>query len=288
MNRWRHNMMNLKNKNILITGAAGGIGSALSQQLNAGGANLALHGLKHEELQVLIETLEPVDNRIETIAMDLMEPDAGAQLVAQARDGLNGLDMVINLAGIQTFRALDDLSAHQIDMQIVLNLSVPIRINQAAARIFMLQKSGTIVNIGSTFGAIGFPQFSVYSASKFGLRGFTEALGRELQDHNVGVLYVAPRATQTALNSSAMYEMAEKTKMNIDTPSYVAAQIIQAIKKQKKTTHIGFPEKFFCKINALFPALVDKALTSQNRIASTYAKPENNLNSTSIRSESHV
>jgi short-subunit dehydrogenase len=268
-------MMNLKNKNILITGAAGGIGTALSQQLNAAGANLALHGLTQEELQTLLETLTPRDNKIETIVLDLLGNDVGPQLVAQARNILQGLDMVINLAGMQTFKALDDLTAAQIDMQIALNLTVPIHINQAAAAIFMQQHSGTIVNIGSTFGSIGFAQFSVYSASKFGLRGFTEALRREMQGRGVDVVYIAPRATQTALNSSAMYEMAEKTKMNIDTPAYVAAQIIWAIEKQKKNTCIGFPEKFFCKVNALFPSLVDKALAGQNKIASGYAKSNN-------------
>lgn len=267
--------MNLKNKNILITGAAGGIGTALSQQLNTAGANLALHGLTQEELQNLLETLKPGGNKIETIVLDLMGDNAGSQLVTQAGDLLGGLDMVINLAGLQTFKALDDLSAAQINMQITLNLTVPIHINQAAARIFMQQKSGTIVNIGSTFGTIGFAQFSVYSASKFGLRGFTEALRREMQGSGVDVLYIAPRATQTALNSSAMYEMAEKTKMNVDTPVDVATQIIRAIQKQKKNTFIGFPEKFFCKVNALFPSLVDRALAGQNKIASDYAKSNN-------------
>lgn len=266
-------MINLRNKKILITGAGGGIGTALSQQLNSMGANLALHGRTQEELLALLSTLQSDGGRTETIVMDLMAAGAGEALVRSASSLLNGLDVVINLAGIQTFRALDDLSANEIDTQIALNLTVAIHINQAAARIFVQQQSGSIVNIGSTFGSIGFAQFAVYSASKFGLRGFTEALRREMQDHNVNVLYVAPRATNTSLNSGAMYEMAAKTKMNIDTPEEVAVQIILAIQKQKKNTYLGFPEKFFCKVNALFPGLVDKALASQNRIASTYAKP---------------
>jgi short-subunit dehydrogenase len=268
-------MMNLKSKNILITGAAGGIGTALSQQLNAAGANLALHGLTQGKLHALLETLKSGDSKTETIALDLMGENVAPQLVAQAKDILQGLDMVINLAGVQTFKALADLTPAQIDTQITLNLTVPIHISQAAMSIFMQQQSGTIVNIGSTFGSIGFAQFSVYSASKFGLRGFTEALRREIRGTGIEALYIAPRATLTALNSSAMYEMAEKTKMNIDTPADVAAQIIRAIEKQKKNTYIGFPEKIFCKVNAFFPTLVDKALASQNKIASGYAKSSN-------------
>ncbi len=268
-------MMNLINKNILITGATGGIGAALSQQLNQMGANLALHGSRSESLRPLLESLVAGDNRLEPVPLDLMSTGAGGQLVSMANERLNGLDIVINLAGIQTFRALDDLSAQQIDAQIALNLTLPIHINQAAARIFMAQQSGTIVNVGSTFGSIGFAQFSVYSATKFGLRGFNEALRRELANHNVDILYVAPRATKTNMNSSAVYEMAKKTKMNIDSPSSVAKQIIVAIQKQKKASYIGFPEKLFCKINALFPGLVDKALAGQNQIASNYANPDN-------------
>lgn len=265
-------MMNLKAKNILVTGAPGGIGSQISQQLNAAGANLALHDLSKDALKSLRASLPANDNRIETIAMNLMDNGAGKELVEQAQQRLDGLDMVINLAGIQTFKALGDLSPEQIDMQVALNLTLPIHINQAAATIFTAQGSGTIINIGSTFGSIGFAQFSVYSAAKFGLRGFSEALRRELKDSGVKVVYIAPRATQTSMNSGAMYEMAEKTKMNIDTPTEVASYIIQAIRKQKANTYIGFPEKYFCKINALFPGLVDKALAGQNRVASDYAK----------------
>jgi len=264
--------MNLKNTNILITGAAGGIGTALSQHLNAEGANLALHGLTQDELDTLLDTLAPGDNTLQPMVLDLMKAGAGAQLVAGAEAHLGGLDMVINLAGVQTFKALDDLSASQIDVQLTLNLGVPIHVDQAAARLFVQQGSGTIVNIGSTFGSIGFAQFSVYSASKFGLRGFSEALRRELRGSGVEVLYIAPRATKTALNSDAVYAMAENTKMNIDSPAAVAAEIVGAIKKRKKNTYIGFPEKLFCRINALFPSLVDRALAAQNKVARDYAK----------------
>ncbi len=265
-------MMNLKGKNILVTGAPGGIGSEISKQLNAAGANLALHDRDAEALQNLQASLPSGSNRVETLVLDLIADNAGHELIEMAKQNLGALDMVINLAGIQTFRALDDLNPAQIDMQIALNLTIPIHINQAAARLFNEQGGGTIVNIGSTFGSIGFAQFSVYSAAKFGLRGFSEALRRELQDTPVDVIYIAPRATQTSMNSGAMYEMAEKTKMNIDTPAEVAGYIIAAIQKQKANTFIGFPEKLFCKINALFPSLVDKALASQNRVAHDFAK----------------
>jgi len=265
-------MLNFKNINVLITGAPGGIGSEISRQLYAAGANLVLHDRDETALQGLQASLSGSENKVETVVLDLLAEQAGHTLIEQAQQALGALDMVINLAGIQTFRALDDLSSEQIDMQIALNLTIPIHINQAAARLFNKQGGGTIVNIGSTFGSIGFAQFSVYSAAKFGLRGFSEAFRRELQDTPVDVIYIAPRATQTSMNSGAMYEMAEKTKMNIDTPAEVASHIIAAIAKRKANTFIGFPEKLFCKINALFPRLVDKALAGQNRLASDYAK----------------
>ncbi|MCK5923732.1 MAG: SDR family oxidoreductase, partial [Methylococcales bacterium] len=213
--------------------------------------------------------------RVKTLQVDLLDDRASSDLIDLANRSLGGLDMVINLAGIQTFQPLDNLSEKAISRQISINLTLPIQISRTAAKIFTAQRSGTIVNIGSTFGAIAFAHYTVYSASKFGLRGFSEAFGRELKGSGVNVVYVAPRATRTAMNSDAVYQMAKATRTAVDEPSDVAQQIIRAIEKQRPTTHLGFPEKLFCKINALFPSLIDRALASQNRLAQQHTEQNN-------------
>ena len=135
----------------------------------------------------------------------------------------------------------------------------------------LVQNSGQIVNIGSTFGSIGFAWFSAYSASKFALRGFSQSLRRELAETGIEVTYIAPRAVKTAINSQEVYDMANAVKMNMDEPGVVAQQIMTAVRRRKKECHLGFPESLFVRINAIFPGLVDRATRKQNREARKFA-----------------
>ena len=122
---------------------------------------------------------------------------------------------------------------------------------------------GQIVNLGSIFGSIGFPCFASYSASKFALRGFSEALRRELTGTGIGVTYVAPRFTRTAFNRSAVTRMANALKMNQDDPESVAASVIAAIERNDRERYLGWPEKLFVRINSILPRLVDPRLIKQ-------------------------
>jgi short-subunit dehydrogenase len=104
------------------------------------------------------------------------------------------------------------------------------------------------------------------------MRGFSQALRRELADTGIDVQYIAPRAVKTAINSQAVYDMAAAVKMNMDEPEEVARMIISKIRQRQKESHLGFPESLFVRINALFPGLVDHAVRSQNRVAHQHAK----------------
>ena len=128
-----------------------------------------------------------------------------------------------------------------------------------------------IVNVGSTFGAIGFPGYSLYCASKFGLRGFSEALARELSDSTVRVVYVAPRATRTSMNSFA----ASRDERALATPKIrrnrSRSRIVESMRKEQRRTGIGWPERGFARLNQLLPSLVDRAIARQLRTIKSYA-----------------
>jgi len=134
------------------------------------------------------------------------------------------------------------------------------------------REEARIINIGSTFGSIGYPGFSGYCATKFGLRGFTEALRRELDGTTTCATYVAPRATRTALNSDAVVAMNDELGTAMDDPALVADEVLRIIgRPARQDTYIGWPEKLFVRINALFPKLVDSSMRKQLPIIRRFA-----------------
>lgn len=264
--------MEINGNNILLTGACGGIGSVLARRLASEGARLMLADRNAEALDALATTLPGGPETHRASPRDLAEYQTCAELVAETEAGLGSIDMLVNLAGIQDFVPFEETEPARIELQLRINLMVPMWLSRAALPGMLERGKGLLVNIGSTFGSIGFAHFATYSASKFGVRGFSEALRRELAETPVKVIYVAPRATRTAINRSAVYAMGRKTGMNIDTPEKVAEAIVHAIHGQQSYRYIGFPEKLFVRLNALFPRLVDRALRRQNRVARTFAR----------------
>jgi short-subunit dehydrogenase len=117
--------------------------------------------------------------------------------------------------------------------------------------------------MGSGFGSIGFAGYCGYSASKFALRGFSEALRRELADTQIDVLYLAPRATLTDMNPDEAVALNNELGNTMDTPERVASELMMLLNNAQRTRYIGWPERFFITLNNLFPSLVDKALNKQ-------------------------
>jgi short-subunit dehydrogenase len=266
--------MKLEGKRTILTGAAGGIGVETAKALAAEGAVIALLGRNSVELEKLSNSINSIGGRSLVIETDLLESDQRDAALNHAVSELGGVDLLINNAGQQSFRPFAEEDPVVLERIIRLNTITPMLITRRILPQMIDEDRGHIVNIGSTFGSIGFAWFAAYSASKFGLRGFTEALRRELAETNIGVTYVAPRAVKTKLNSSAVYHMAQEVKMNMDEPEMVAARIVDCIIRGKKELYLGFPESLFVRINALFPRLVDRALFKQNLKMSPFARGE--------------
>jgi len=256
-------------KRIILTGAAGGIGAHLARLLAARGARLCLTDRDGTGLDGLCETLG--NDRAVGIVADICRPEGRSEVLGQARDRFGGVDILINAAGINPFGVYAKMDAALIERTMAVNVLAPMLLTREVLPAMLAQNSGRIVNIGSTFGSIGFAWFSTYSASKFALRGFSQALRRELADSGIDVIYIAPRAVRTAINSAAVYRMAEATRMNMDDPDAVARQILAGICRGSKERYLGFPESLFVRINSVLPGIVDRATRKQNRIARRYA-----------------
>jgi short-subunit dehydrogenase len=265
--------MNIEGKYIILTGAAGGIGQQLASHLDAAGARLALVDISREGLNKTLAQLQSDDHL--SITADLTSDEGRKQVVSQAMTKFGRIDTLVNCAGINPFGVYSEQEEAVIQKTMDVNLIAPMMLTHAVLPYMQQQKSGHIVNIGSTFGSIGFAWFAAYSASKFGLRGFSQALRRELDGSGIDVTYIAPRAVKTAINSAAVYEMAKHVKMNFDEPSQVAEKIMQAINARKREVYIGFPESLFVRINSIAPGLVDNATRKQNKLAYAHATREN-------------
>lgn len=266
--------MNLQNCRVILTGAAGGIGRPLALLLATKGARLALVGRNEHKLNEVCAEIAQHGGHAVPIVADLGADDAATCVVDASIQALGGIDMLLNNAGVMDFIRFEQQDAERISQIIHTNVTAPLLLARAVLPHLLKQNSGRIVNIGSTFGAIGFAHYATYCASKFAIRGFSESLRRELIDTQVGVTYIAPRATRTDLNNEATTQMMAATGTNIDSPELVARLIVQAIEQGRKEYAIGQPESFFARLNGIFPRLVDLGLRKQTRVASSFTAPK--------------
>ncbi|ALL14800.1 SDR family NAD(P)-dependent oxidoreductase [Caulobacter henricii] len=240
-------------KTILLTGGSGGLGSLIGTQLTAEGARV-----------VVLDRAAPA-TCTEFLQHDISTVE-GVEAAAAAITGQDW-DIVINLAGIQHFGPFERQSPEHLLASYMVNLVAPVRLTQAVLPGMKARGRGQIVNVGSIFGSINFAHFVTYSSAKAGLRGFSQALRRELSGSGLEVTYVAPRAVRTALNTPAVMEFAKLTQMNMDPPELIARRIIEAIRGRRKDVYFGFPESLFVRLNAVFPQLIDRALSANDRKA---------------------
>ncbi|MBL8425083.1 MAG: SDR family oxidoreductase [Candidatus Accumulibacter phosphatis] len=250
--------MELKNARILLTGASGGLGQELARQLNDAGAALLLAGRDQGRLAALTASL---GTGVASVCADLGRPAGVVALAGAAREF--GINVLINNAGVGAFGLFENQDWLTIERVLATNLEAPVRLTHALLPWLKAQPQAAIVNIGSTFGSLPFPGFVAYSAAKAGLRGFSQALRRELADSLVSVVHIAPRAIDTPLNSDAVKALNRALKNHSDSAEDVARQIVRALRRGDGESHFGFPERLFAWINGFAPALIDRGLAGK-------------------------
>lgn len=253
----------IADRRVLLTGGAGGIGAAIAAELLAGGASVLLVGRNAESLRSAAARLAVPAGRVATFAADVALEADRERLVEFASNWRGGVDLLINNAGLNDFAWLEQQSAAMIDRLLEVNVHGPIQLCRALLPLLSRQPAADIVNVGSVFGSIGYPGQAVYSASKFALRGFSEALRRELAPTHVRVHYLAPRATRTAMNAGAVDRLNAELGAAMDEPAVVAAALRRMLERNTPFAVLGWPEKLFARINAVLPGVVDGALRRQ-------------------------
>jgi len=251
--------MRLQDSVVLLTGATGGMGQAMLDSLVSAGAQVVVAGRDEDALAKIAARHGAA---VHPVRADLRS-QTDRQMLTETMRQRSGFNLLINAAGVNDFDLFEHQSDEQISSMIDINLTSTMLLSKAMLPLLKRAPEACIVMIGSTFGAIGYPGFASYCATKFALRGFAEALRRELADTHVGVLYLAPRATKTAMNSAAVEEMNAALGVKMDSPQTVAAGLMKSLEKNLSEVHLGFPERLFIRLNGLLPQLISRSLRRQ-------------------------
>ncbi len=237
---------------VMITGAGSGIGRALAAEADRHGHDLILVGRRAEPLR---QTAARLSRPVRIIDADITTAEGRARI----RTETDRLDILINNAGQVPAGALADLDDATIAAAIAVNVAAPISLTRDLLPLLTTAR-GQVVNMGSVFGDIGFPFFTAYSATKFALRGFSEALRREVAPQGIAVTYIAPRATHTPAMDS-FHALVGPMAMSADTPEAVARHAWVAIAARRRDSYPPTRERLFVALQRLRPRMIDRALT---------------------------
>ena len=207
-------MFDLTGMTALVTGASGGIGSAIAQALAAQGARLAVSGSNADKLEAFRAGL---GGEHVALPCDLSDAAAVDALVPQAVAALGKLDILVNNAGVTKDNLILRMKDDEWDQVIRVNLEAAFRLMRAAAKPMMKARFGRIISITSIVGTTGNPGQANYAASKAGIVGMSKAIGQELASRNVTVNCVAPGFIRTAMTD--ILPDAQKDALNAKIPA---------------------------------------------------------------------
>lgn len=239
--------LSISGSTVLLTGATGGIGHAIARALTQRGARLILTGRRDG---VLDELAGELGGR--ALSCDLASRDAVARLADQA----SAAEILVANAALPASGLLTDLSQDQIDRMLEVNLRAPIALARALAPPMIARRAGHMVFISSLSGKTASPASSLYSATKFGLRGFALGAREDLREHGVGVSTIFPGFIRDA---GMFADTGIRLRPGIGTrsPENVAAAVLRAIDEDRAETDVApVPLRVGAALAGLAPAAV--------------------------------
>lgn len=263
-------MQQLSGKVVLITGASSGIGAATAREFARAGAQVALAARRAERLEALAHELGPAAL---PVPADLTRRADRERLVAETLARFGRIDVLVNNAGLGRLGWLETLAAEEIEAQVNVNLLALMDLTRLALPPMLARRSGHIVNIASLAGHIGAPTYAVYCATKFGVRGFSEALRREVAPFGVHVSLISPGGV-------AGTEFGERAGLRgrtwLTTPRWlqpaaedVARTVVEVVCRPRREIILPWPLRMAAWLNRVFPALTDwvvvEAFTKRER-----------------------
>lgn len=257
-------MIEWKNAVVVLTGAASGIGAAMSDQLAKAGATLALVDKSGNELGGTLDRARSLGATASGYVLDITDRAAVAELPARVVADHGRATVLVNGAGVTLIGKFDQMAQDEFDWVMDVNFNATVRMTHAFLPLLQQQPQAHICNISSLFGLIALPSQVAYAASKFAVRGFSEALRHELDGTSVGLTIVHPGGVNTAIARNARTpasvdpaqaeaQKARAAKLLKTPPEDAARQIIAAIEKRQPRLLIGRDARMGDRIQRIFP-----------------------------------
>lgn len=206
--------MEIKNKIALITGAGKGIGKATAVRLAEEGAAVALLARSASDLEeVRSELTAKWNTKVCLVTADIANREQVENAIKKVEDELGIPDILVNNAGIGKFGLITEMDPEEWERIIQVNLLGTYYVTRAVLPGMIERKSGNIINISSSSGERASATTSAYSASKFGMMGFTESLMQEVRKHNIRVTALTPSTVNTELAMKAGLKIGDETWM---------------------------------------------------------------------------
>jgi short-subunit dehydrogenase len=273
------------NGTAVVTGAASGIGAALAGALAARGSHLVLVDRDGERLASVAETVGRASPgvRIATYVVDLADGDAAARIGETLAATHPDTTLLVNNAGIALAGRFDQVTAEQFDAVLAVNFRAVVTLTRALLPVLTAHPGSHLVNLSSVFGLVAPAGQTAYCASKFAVRGFTEALRAELAPAGVGVTCVHPGGVRTNIARNALVGpglprttweagLARFEPMLREDPAEAAETILRAVHRRRPRVLIGRDAAAMDVLARLLPSGATRVLSALSALSAAAAR----------------
>ncbi|WP_250126542.1 SDR family NAD(P)-dependent oxidoreductase [Chroococcidiopsis sp. CCMEE 29] len=252
--------MQIRGKTALITGASRGIGRAIALELaRAGVTRLILVARNQPRLAEVAAEVQRLNPQVEVVplAVELSQTAAIDPVISRAWEDYGPIHLLVNSAGVAYQRSFLQSKLQQVQEEINVNLLGMYAITRLVARRMVIQREGVIVNVSSLMGKLAAPTMATYSATKFAILGFTQALRLELAPYNVRAIALLPTLTDTDM----VRDLRWFRWVWPITPEQVAKALVAGLHKESIEILVGWQSKVAVLLNRLIPWLAEKVLS---------------------------
>ncbi|MGZ8259775.1 MAG: SDR family NAD(P)-dependent oxidoreductase [Caldimonas sp.] len=256
--------MNLRGRVAVVTGAAGGIGQGVALALAGRGCHLTLVDIDAAGVAATVREAEALGVRAVPRHLDVTDRDGVAVLPEEVRAAHGRVDLLVNNAGVALGGSFEQVSAADFDWLMAINFDAVVRLTRAFLPLLLTSDDARVVNVSSVYGIVAPPGQTAYAASKFAVRGFSNALRHELEGTRVGVTVVHPGGVATAIARNARVPAAipadeiERRRAVVEKklrmpPARAGEIIVRAVERRRARVLVGGDAVIVALLERLMP-----------------------------------